>query len=199
MAAPRDRTHVLVPGQPAVEGYTPHVPYMRIQPPPAHPNRPAHGAALTVSLQQAVTVAAQRRQAAEVDIDGAIPSIYVEFQSVEGVPLDVSQLEDKRRSIEVVAVNREVIEAGDGNVSFIEHATVVVPENSVAHFLNRFASYSKTDEKKKGERRYENMLDRIEQLRLATLQALWTDTGSDFPNDDAPHWWGGLAAKDRWR
>ena len=53
-----------------------------------------------------------------------------------------------------------------------QHATIFVPDGKLKHFFNRFEKYSLETPKKKGERRYEDMLDRIASLRLATLEQL---------------------------
>lgn len=71
----------------------------------------------------------------------------------------------------------------------IERATVFVPDGKVKHFVSRFAAYSKTTPKKKGERRHEDMLDPVAALRLATLRALWTDAPDAYPADDEAIWW----------
>ena len=71
----------------------------------------------------------------------------------------------------------------------IERATVFVPEGKVSHFLTRFGDYAKTAPKAKGERRHEDMLDRVADLQLATLRSLWTDATIAYPADDEKIWW----------
>lgn len=188
--AERNKPHIVVNRPPRSEGYTPHKQKFDIPAIPAPPDRGAKGAQLRSAFTAAITQAAERRKVAQVQVDGFIPALYIEFQSLEGTPLDLSTLEATRSGIEVVAVRREVTEHADGTQSFVEHATVVVPDDKVGHFLRRFEEYSNTQPKQKGtERRHENMLDRVEQLRLATLKALWTDLGADFPRDDERRWW----------
>ncbi len=188
--AERNKQHIVVNKPPRSEGYTPHKQKYDIPPIPAPPDRRAKGAALRTDFSTAIAQAAERRKMVEAEIKGAIPALYIEFQSLEGTPLDLNTLEAMRSGIEVVAVRREVTEHADGKKSFIELATVVVPDAKVGHFLKRFEAYSNTQPKEKaGERRHENMLDRVGQLRLATLKALWTDLGVDFPRDDDQRWW----------
>jgi hypothetical protein len=189
MAAPRDRKHIVVAGEPQTENYTPHGKKITPAVPPANPNRPAHGAALAQALVAAQTAAAARRQQAQIHIDGGTPSIYVEFQSVGDVRLELSTLEAQSSGIELVSVRHETVPQPDGTSKTTEWATVIIPDGRIKHFLKRFEAYSKAEEKKKGERRYENMLDRIAGLRLATLRALWTDTGTAFPAEQTARWW----------
>ncbi len=189
MPAPRDRKHIVVPGEPKTENYTPHGKKIASSSPPANPDRPAHGAALVQSLVAAQAAATARRIQAQVEIEGSTPSIYVEFESVEDIRLDLSSLEAKRSGIELVSVRHEILAQADGTSKLIEWATVVIPDGKIKHFLHRFETYAKASEKKKGERRHENMLDRIAGLRLASLRALWTDTGTPFPPEQTPRWW----------
>lgn len=64
-----------------------------------------------------------------------------------------------------------------------------VPDGKVKHFLKRFESYSKTTPKKERERRYEDMIDPVATLRLATLRGLWTDTSEAYPEEGESIWW----------
>lgn len=189
MVAPRDRKHLLVEKTPITSEYTPYRPNIRVPKPPSPDNRAGHGAQLRASFEAAVAEARARREAG-VAMEGVTPALYVEFSGVAGVPLELNTLESMRAGIELVAVKRDVFDIAAGQKTFIEKATVLVPEGKVGHFLTRFDEYSKTDEKKKGERRHENMLDRVASLRLATLQALWTDDIVLFPEDtNQAIWW----------
>jgi hypothetical protein len=187
MAAPRDRQHIIVPGEPQTTAYTPPPRDIRSLTPPANPDRSAHGAALAHAMRTAQREAAERRQQAGIQVAGSKAGLYVEFESVEGIALELSSLEATRSGIELVSVRHKSMAREDGTVGKVELATVVVPEGKVKHFLNRFEAYSRS-ERGKGHH-YENMVDRISRLRLATLRALWTDTGSDFPAEDEQRWW----------
>jgi len=189
MAAPRDRKHILVPGGPKTEKYRPHGKKITPPPLPAVADRAAHGAALSAALREAQAAAAERRQAAGIGIAGSTPSVYVEFNSVEDVRLELSTLEAQRSGIELVSVRHETVLKNDGTLTTQERATVIVPDRKLTHFLKRFEAYAEGETTKSGAPRYKNMLDRISQVRLATLNALWTDTGSDFPPMQESRWW----------
>lgn len=189
MASPRNRRHIIVPGGPTVEKYTPHKRKIVVNKPPAPPSRPAHAAALKQSLEDAAEQASERRQAAEdagIKVHGAIPGLYVEFESRPGIPLTLTSLEDARAGIEVVAVTETKSDEADRR---IQRATVFVPDGKVKHFVSRFEKYAKTTPKKEGERRYEDMIDPIASLRLATLRGLWTDSPDAYPAEDETIWW----------
>lgn len=187
MAAPRNRKHIIVPGKPTAEPYTPHGRKIDIPKPPAPASRPAHGKALKRALESAVVEAHQRRNDAGFQVHGAEPGLYVQFESQPGVPLKLSSLEDARQGIELVAVSHTQTEEAEPRR--IERATVFVPEGKVKHFVTRFESYAKTTPKSKGERRHEDMLDPVAALRLATLRSLWTDATEVYPADHERIWW----------
>ena len=187
MAAPRNRKHILVPGLPTAEPYRPHGRKIAVAKPAPPTSRVEHGKALERALKAAVALAKTRRDEAGILVHGAVPGLYVQFESQPDVPLQIASLEDLRQGIEVVAVIRSKTEEPDPRR--IERATVFVPDGKVKHFLKRFESYAKTAPKKERERRYEDMLDPVATLRLATLRGLWTDASEAYPEEDETIWW----------
>ncbi len=187
MAAPRNRKHILVPGPPTAEQYRPHgrkINATKLAPPIS---RAKHGEELKQALKAAVVEANNRREESGIQIHGAVPGLYVQFESQPGAPLQVTSLEDARQGIEVVAVSHT--KSDEPEPRRIERATVFVPDGKVKHFLERFETYSKTTPKKAGERRHEEMIDPVATLRLATLRGLWTDTVEAYPEDNESIWW----------
>jgi hypothetical protein len=187
MGASRNRRHILVPEPPTAEKYKPYGRKIDTKKPETPINRRQHGTALQHALKAAAIEAIERRERAGIEVHGAMPGLYVQFESQPGLPLQVTSLEDSRQGIEVVAVSHSKTEEAEPRR--IEHATVFVPDGKVKHFLKRFESYSKTTRKKKGERRHEDMIDPISTLRLATLRGLWTDTSETYPEENVTIWW----------
>lgn len=187
MAAPRNRRHILVPGPPTAEEYKPHGRKIDVTKPAPPASRAKHGKALERALRAAVVEANKRRDDAGIEVHGAVPGLYVQFESQPDVPLQVASLEDSRQGIEVVAVSDSKTEEPEPRR--IERATVFVPDGKVKNFLKRFESYSRTTPKKERERRYEDMIDPVATLRLATLRGLWTDTSEAYPEEDETIWW----------
>lgn len=184
MAAPRNRRHLLIPLPPAAEPYRPHP---RKVPTPEFPepaNRRRHAAALRTALTQAQNESNDSRQQLAVTVHGAIPGVYVQFDSVPDVNLKLESLEHKRKGIEVVAVQR-VLREEEG---VVERATVFIPDGQLKHFIERFQQYA-AERTAKGEPRHKDMVDRIAGIRRATLRALWTDAEELFPGDNEPIWW----------
>jgi hypothetical protein len=190
MATERDRKHLLIVKPPREESYTPHSGGNTKHAPEPVGGRPAHGTALKTALEAVVVDAASRTEKAEVQVQTAAPGIYVQFESFPGVPLAIQSLEDRSKGIEVTAVSESSPTPGqesDGKV--IQKATVWIPDGQIAHFINRFEKYALTIPKaKKTEHRYEDMVDRIANLRLATLRALWTDDDAAYPQEDSTCW-----------
>ncbi len=139
MAAPRNSRHIVVPVEPRAEKYQPHgrrIEKRSIEP----PDRAKHGKALTKALHTAQQQAAARRSDLEIEVEGAEPGLYIQFESRSGIPLDLGSLEDARKGIELVAFSRV---GGDGtDEAVVERATMFVPDGKVQHFLDRFAKYA---------------------------------------------------------
>lgn len=187
MATPRNRKHIIVPGEPTAEAYQPHPRKIDVPKPPVPANRATHGERLKQELAAAVVEAHQRRADAGIQVHGAVPGLYVQFESQPDVPLKLSSLEDARQGIELVAVTHA--QTDEAPPRRIERATVFVPEGKVKHFITRFETYAKTTPKTKGERRHEEMLDPVAALRLATLRGLWTDASEVYPSEQEEIWW----------
>lgn len=101
MTAPRNRRHILVPGRRTVEEYKPYGRDIDDKKPPPPPSRAQHGKALSRALAAAVDEAKQRRAEAGLEIHGATPGLYVQFESQPGVPLQVTSLEESRQQVGV--------------------------------------------------------------------------------------------------
>lgn len=194
MPAPRNRKHIIVPSRPTAEQYKPHGRKIEIPKPPTPVSRPAHATALKQAFESAVGDAQQRRLDAGIQVHGAVPGVYVEFEAIPGWELAVASLEhstkDPQKRIEVVAVTYAPPPPDAPPATRpVQHATVFVPDGQIAHFIRRLEKYALTTPKKPREKRYEDFFDRIASLRLATLRALWTDTAEAYPASGETIWW----------
>jgi hypothetical protein len=183
--APRIRRHLLMPAPPSSEPYTPH--QRKIEQPlyPGPQDRRRHARALERELTIAEREAHEARDATDISVHGAEPGIYIQFESPPNVELKLESLEERRKGIELVAVQN--VPGVEG--ATIQLATVFVPDGSVKHFFNRFEQYERERTKKKNEPRHKDLVDRIAALRKATLRALWTDSSEAYPADDETIWW----------
>ena len=196
MASNRDRQHIQVPAGRwrTRERYTPHTgggPSRKPGPPVG--GRPTHSKSLQDAIEDAVTRSTQRRNATTINISGATPGMYLEFESFPGWSLALQSMEkrrarDSRQHIELVAVTEHVTGEDDQAVR-IQRATLFVPEGQVSHLLAQLEKYGDATQKRAGERRHEDVYDRVASVRLAALRALWTDADAAFPEPDVMIWW----------
>lgn len=187
MTSARNRRHIVVPSAPIHELYSPHPRYMKSTPVPVPPSRQQHGMALIVAINDAESAGRNRRDESGIQVHGTIPGTYVQFESQPDVPLKLESLEDKRRGIEVAAVS--YFNTSEVVPRRVERATVFVPDGKVGHFIERFEAYAQGEPKAKGEKRHENMIDRVADLRLATLRGFWTDSPDVYPIEEEEVWW----------
>lgn len=185
MAASRNRPHLFVEAPPQTEEYSPHP--RRILPKliPSPEDRAAHARSLTAALHEAQTDSTRGREELGIRVHGAEPGLYIQFESAPGVELKLESLEDRKKRIELVAV--QTVEGPDH--APVQLATVFVPNGMLPHFFRRFEQYA-TEQTTKGQPRHKDLVDRISALRRATLRALWTDSADVYPADDDERiWW----------
>lgn len=185
--AERNRLHITVTRAAAVEGYTPPGSARGPAAPPSPSDRIRHGRELVDQMNAASDEATSRRAQDPADrVEGAIEGIYVQFESTPGFDLALTSLEPHLGLLhpELRAVTtREV--AGEE----VQFATVFVPEGWIGKFTERFEQYA-TEQTQRGNPKNRNLVERIAQLRLATLRALWTDSEDSFPHDEEEvEWW----------
>ncbi len=132
MAAERNRKHILVSRPPKSEQYTPHKGGGTKKAPPPE-SRAAHAEALQASLEIAKKAGAERRAAAGLEVHGAKPGLYIQFESRPGIELNHSSLGNKKKGIELVAVSETEIESGSAQGKLRQHATVFVPDGQLKH------------------------------------------------------------------
>lgn len=111
--------------------------------------------------------------------------IYIEFESEPEFELKFDSLGYQPSGIELCLVKQ---------VESKYFATVFVPEGKLDHFLRRITQYREEDTVPKDDTddpkpRHMNLVDSISNIRLASLEALWTDEPSQFPQTDDPFWW----------
>jgi hypothetical protein len=183
--APRDRLHILVLRDPAAEAYTSHGTGRASAPPPPLV-REVHGRQLATQAESALQQAEQQRAstAQALGVQPTTEGILLTFESWPNVAMDLWSFDAGRgeHPPELIAVR----ETGpDDNRTQL--ATVHVPRGSLGYFLKKFEQYA-TEDTRWGKPKNASMVERIARLRLATIEALWTDS-SDFPQEDQVIWW----------
>jgi hypothetical protein len=111
-------------------------------------------------------------------LDG-VNGIYLSFESQTGYELKFDSLDFRRNGIELCSVKEEA-----GRTI----AAVFVPDGKLGYFLSKVEQYrdAHTD---KGKPRNKELVEGIEHIKVAALQALWTDPVELFPEPGASIWW----------
>jgi hypothetical protein len=145
-------------------------------------DRAQHAAHLLGQLEAIAVEAAERREEqAAAGIDGGY-GIYLKFAGAAGFDLKFESLEFARSGIELCAVR----EAPNNRVE----ATVFVPDGKLEFFLKRITDYRDGDKnpKKDGstEPKNRDLIESVDDIQVAALEALWTDDRALFPDLDTP-------------
>lgn len=182
--AERNRPHLFVDGRVTAEDYTHRAGGGGENQAPAPPDRAGHARRLITALEQADDAARRRRHAGQVPVPGAIPGVYVTFESFPGLELALTSLDPQRGNVhaELRSVREE---ARPGRP--VQVATVFIPDGKVGTFVRKFEQYEETAGNANPSNR--TMVDRVAAIAAATLRALWTDAEADFPAAGQSVWW----------
>lgn len=143
-------------------------------------DRAQHAARLLDQLEGIGEKAGERVTAQKAEGVDAGNGVYLQFDSEPGFDLKFESLDFGPSGIELCAVRRA---AGDR-----VQATVFVPDGKLSFFLKRIGEYrdSDTKPKKDGTTQPKNreLVESIADIRLAALEALWTDNLELYPDPD---------------
>lgn len=104
---------------------------------------------------------------------------YLEFIGQENHDLVVKSLEDVRAGIRLLNVKTD-----DRDKTI--HATVYIPAGKESHFLKKVEAYA-TEQTKNGQPKNKDMINSIENIRLAVLETFWIGKKDDLPGP-LPTW-----------
>ncbi|MEP2827951.1 S8 family peptidase [Parvibaculum sp.] len=141
-------------------------------------NRAQHAAKLLEQIEEVGKTAEAR--AAEQKAEGydAGNGVYLQFDSDSGFDLKFESLNLASSGIELCAVRK----AADGRIQ----ATVFVPDGKLTLFLNRVTAYRDEETKPKADGstqpKNRELVESIAAIRVAALEALWTDSPELFPD-----------------
>lgn len=151
-------------------------------------DREQHGHRLQEQLAQAQRDAERIRRQGEVQATALGVAVsggmYLEFDLAGDEDRVLKSLESDSKGIELLAV-KPVIKPPNIH---IRRATVFVPRGALKHFEKKIEQYLELDTEK-GRPRNEPLVASIEDIRMATLQSLWTDEESSLPTAGRGLWW----------
>ena len=145
-------------------------------------NRAQHARRLQGQINEVRTAAESARQAQQ---DAGMEEglgIQVEFESFPDIELAFESLARERSGIELQNLRHEDQKT---------YATVFVPDGKLNHFEGLILNYLSEKKDSRGyPRDNRRLIDAIQQIRVASLRALWTDAVEIFPTvDEEPFWW----------
>lgn len=144
--------------------------------------RAAHAAYLEQALGAAVATARQLLDARDPAVAQGERGFYLDFD----VPADhqsaLDGLENRQKKIELVAVKPPA--DGDETV----RATVFVPEAQADYFAAKVEQY-RAGETRSGNPKNQNLVARIDDVRLSAVRSLFTDDEALYPPDGRQAWW----------
>ncbi len=149
-------------------------------------NRAQHAKQLLDKLEAIDPVGKQRADEANALGVDAGYGIYLQFESEPGFDLKFESLEFGPSGIELCAVRKRP--------NNLVQATVFVPDGKLAFFLKRITDYRDEDgipNKETGETRPKNedLVASISDIRIAALEALWTDQPELYPDPNQAITW----------
>jgi subtilase family protein len=175
---PANLPHLILSGTARTEVYSPITRTGSKQKLPER-DRQQHGRDLLAKLNRIRAEAEEiGREQAAFGIDTG-NGLYLQFESAPEFELKLESLESVRAGIELVAVKtleKKMV------------ATCFVPEGKLDHFFKTFQEYLEKDTPK-GNPANQPLVDIINDVRRAVVEALWTDDAELFPGDDEPIWW----------
>ena len=166
--------HFILDGVTEVEGY--RLPPRDIDPPVLpERNRRLHGTTLQRQLGELHSEADSARQAQQrAGIEEGV-GLRIEFASFPDVELAFESLAREHWGIELLNVRH------DGDRTY---ATVFVPDGKLTHFERLIQDYLAEKHDSAGRLRdNKRLINTIREIRVASLRALWTDTGDAFPTE----------------
>lgn len=142
-------------------------------------NRQAHAEQLLKQIQQIQTQEAgiiEQQKAFGLDVSNGI---YLAFESEPDFELKFASLEFEPSGIELC------------NVKLVDNktiATVFGPEGKLTHFLKKISQYQ-VENTPKNQPKNKDLVEGITAIKLAAMDALWTDEPELMPSAGESIWW----------
>lgn len=189
MAGERDYNlrHLFVQGRVSGEQFT--RPPSRVTFRTPQRDRATHAAKLQRELdavRQRAGMIKDERLAAGITTDFGI---IIEFASNPDYPLKADSLERRASGIQLLNLRRHTAPSASpaGETTEVELATVRVPYGKL-DLLARWLDHYRTEKTKSGHPKHKPLIESIESIRQAALEAFWTDE-SPMPASGVEAWW----------
>jgi len=182
--------HLIINKSPEVSAYTTTLPGRGKSKIPPREDRATHGQRIKEKFKKAweefEKLNEQRTAVSFADIEG----INVEFKSKAGFDLVIKSLEDIRQGIRLLNVQKSIKDGYE-----ITKATIFIPNDKIQSFLKKIDDYlteDKVTKRKDGtivkKPKNANLIESIEDIRLAVLDSFWNDKKELIPATGTPDW-----------
>ena len=140
-------------------------------------DRASHG---TTLRDQLISARQQNEQQRGITTTPDEPArIILEVRSEPEFELALGSLEPRSQGVELACVREEQNQ---------RIAVIHVPEGKLNYFVRRVEQYLR-EQSRSGKPKNQDLIDRIAEIRLATLRSFWTDEGVPFPANNQSIWW----------
>ncbi len=143
-------------------------------------NRRHHGLRIQQSFNDAVS------EFSEGDLDYEF--VYIEFESAINFELTFDRFEDARGNIRLASCKAIFENDSNGEVQVTYKIAVYLNKRAVSTFLDKIEKYINEDTPG-GKPKNQNLVANIENIRAATLESFWQETGIPFPESEQSVWW----------
>lgn len=146
-------------------------------------NRQQHATRLRQQLavlQQRAAQMLQQRQAAGLATEFGL---VLEFASDPGFPLNVDRLENRRSHLELLNVRKKRVTGVNGQELEVTMATVRVPYGQLDLLVRMVEAYQ-TRNTRGGNPKNQDFIATIAEIRIAALEAFWTEEDKPLPRPD---------------
>lgn len=130
----------------------------------------SHARNISGKYESFVNQALSQKQVAAIKMKG----MYAEFSSMQNFELVTKSLEYRRSGIRLLNVKEE---------NGYTKATVYIPEGKEDFFRNRIEAYA-NEKTNSGKPKNSDLVNSIEDIKLAILESFWTDKLDALPNND---------------
>jgi Subtilase family len=169
--------HLIVEHTAVAEAYTPRGWGPRFRASPR--GRQAHAARLIRQLGQIRSEFDSIKSDRSLSGFGTRDGLQIEFESLPGFELKFESLDLRPQGIELLSVSRRHERM---------FAVCFVPDGKLDYFVKRIEQY-RDEDTRKGRPKNAPLVANIESIRLAAVDALWTDDPARLPGEDETRWW----------
>lgn len=175
------REHLILPKNSKPRDFTAHASKGGVKPQIPDLPRQQHGASLQHQLHALKPMAEAAKNFQQgIDVESGL-GLQIQFVGQPDVEMAFQSLGDERKKIELLSVRQE----GDQTI-----ANVFVPDGKLDHFERIVTEYLQEKKDKNGNPRdHRNLVNTIESIRNAELEALWTDDPDLLPDDKSKEFW----------